>query len=149
MFGFCFFQDLQAFISRMYEGRRVDVRPFGYAFDFADIGAAGSATATQKIIGNADFICCSMSFAAGDLFEDLAKSTIQIEDSGSQEKFFNQAVPITQVCSGVVGSEFYRGLAVPRRISGNSTVLVTVTADAALSTPQLYMDGVHVFVYGD
>jgi len=149
MFAIYEFQQLQSLLSDIYGGRRIDVRPFGYAFDFDTLVSPNSAIATQKIIGNADFIVCSCAFATAGV-EDIGTSTLMIEDSGSQEKFFNQAVPIDQFATCVAASQA-RGLTFPRRVAGNSTLTATLTAASGvtLTIPQLYLDGVHVFVYGN
>lgn len=146
MFGVYEFQHLQSLLSDIYRGRRIDVRPFGYVFDFATVADNGIVVATQKIIGNADFIACSASFSAVETFVGFA-TTMQIEDSGSQERFFNQPVAIGMFASS--GSDQQRGITYPRRVAGNSTLTATLTASEALTTPQLYLDGVHVFVYGN
>ncbi len=147
MFGAYDFQHLQVLLSDIYADRRIDVRPFGYVFDFASLNSTEIGVATQKIIGNADFVVCSVAF--GTLAtESPLSSTIQIEDSGSQEKFFNQSTPIFNFAS-CSNNGAWRGLTFPRRVAGNSTLTATLTAAATLTSPQLYLDGVHVFVYGN
>lgn len=147
MFGIYEFQQLQSLLADIYAGRRIDVRPFGYVFDFDTVADNGTVVATQKIIGNADFIVCSMSLGTrAETF--IGNSTIlQIEDSGSQERFFNQATPVNIFAS--TGSEQARGITFPRRVAGNSTLTATLTVSEPLTNPQLYLDGVHVFVYGN
>lgn len=148
MFGMYEFQQLQSLLADIYAGRRIDVRPFGYVFDFDTITAADIAVATQKIIGNADFIVCSAAFSTRDHSESVGVSLMQIEDSGSQERFFNQATPIFQFATASP-DQSPRGLTFPRRVAGNSTLTATLTAAVpTLTSAQLYLDGVHVFVYG-
>jgi hypothetical protein len=151
MFGIYSFQDLQSLLSDIYGGRRIDVRPFGYTFDFSAVVDNGIAVATQKIIGNADFIVCSASFSVRNSAENVGDSTMQIEDSGSQERFFNQSTPIQQFATTMNGAGVLaaRGLTFPRRVAGNSTLTATLTAGGTITNPQLYLDGVHVYVYGD
>ena len=150
MFGIYEFQQLQSLLADIYAGRRIDVRPFGYVFDFGTTANGNSSVAVQKIIGNADFIVCSMAFATAALLEPIGTSTIQIEDSGSQERFFNAPTPISFFASQSY-DVIARGVTFPRRVAGNSTLTATLTvgSTAALTTPQLYLDGVHVFVYGN
>jgi len=152
MIGIYEFQQLQSLLADIYAGRRIDVRPFGYVFDFDTVTNTNSVSAVQKIIGNADFIVCSCGFAARDPVVLPGVSSMQIEDSGSQERFFNQPTPIVQFATSA--NDYYveavRGLTFPRRVAGNSTLTATLTAAVAtLTNPQLYLDGVHVFVYGN
>lgn len=151
MFGYYPFESLQSLLADLYAGRRIDVRPFGYTFDFAAVADGTIAITSQKIIGNADFFVCSASFAVRLSTENVGDAVMQIEDSGSNEKFFNQATPIQQFCTTMngAGDLAVRGLTFPRRVAANSTLTATLTGGSAITNPQLYLDGVHVYVYSN
>lgn len=143
------FLQLQSLIAEMYRGRRVDVRPFGYVFDFDIIADGTEGVSTNKIIGNADFIVCSMSASNQDGLSDGSGRTLQIIDSGSEERFFDTPAPLLLVCSGPYNE---RGLSYPRRVAGNSLLTATIAVPAttgAMPVTQLYLNGVNVYVYSN
>lgn len=146
------FLQLQTLIAEIYQGRRVDIRPFAYVFDFPTIPVGTEAVATNKIIGNADFLVCSMAASSTGGFTAAPGCLLQILDNGTQENFFDSPVPIDQVAMIKTGelTNSYRGLSYPRKVAGNSLLTATIAVQAngtELTTPQLYLDGVSVYVY--
>ena len=145
-----FFTEIESVIAQYFEGRPCRVVPFAYPFEFATLAASGSGLAIQRVQSNANFLLMSVeSMVSAGSFNDI---TIQITDTGSQEKFFETPVPVTSNC-GTVDSQAglnTHNLAFPRLIAGNSTIQVDLAAGAAgaATTPAILLVGVHVYVYG-
>lgn len=114
------FADLQRIIGFMYAGRRVDIQAFDFPFSTIACAAAASSTQTLQLLANADFLLTSIVSLGA-----VTDSKIQIVDSASNERFFDDAVP--SACVVDDGGTNYRALAWPRLLSGNATLQFTIT----------------------
>lgn len=154
--------ELQGFIARLYAGKRVQCKPFAYPVALqSTILAAGNSIQTQlRMLANADFICTDLMLSNSDTTQsNFISFTLQIEDSASQERWWNNAPiasTVTQNASTGNGSganPFLPGPSrgVPRQVVSNTTLTLTwtnasnsaVTINAALT-----LVGVNVFPLG-
>jgi hypothetical protein len=151
MLGSYDFLQLQNLLALEYQGRRLDIRPFQYVFDFAAVADGTSAVATAKIVGNADFWVCGIAANSLSEAQSVLNASLQIEDSGSQERFFDEPSLIGQVAysDDTVTACLARGVPYPRKVAGNSTLTATLAGRSAITSPQVMLDGVHVYVYGN
>ena len=144
MFNTYSFRELADFASYLFNGARVSITPFGYPVTFTDVAAAATQTQVLRLLANSNFLLTSISGVqtTAALFH---AATIQIVDSGSNEKFFDAAVPLDVLW----GTNGVRALTFPRYISGNASLSVTLTNNSAGSytAPQIYLEGVLCEVY--
>ena len=140
------FTELEAYVSRVWQGQRCILKPYFFNADFAGFLASGSETQTIKINSNADFLIVEMRASAKNETQIYANCNLQITDGATLEQFFSAPVPMVDVCT-LIGS-FKQGMAIPRRVAGNS--LLSITASDFTGTEntdafQLSLVGVLVF----
>jgi hypothetical protein len=141
------FTDIEAIVAQMYAGQRCALKPYFYAVDFVAFTSGSSQTGTLKLNANTDFLLTELRWGTTQVAEDTNEATIQIVDSGSNERFFDNPVLLGGICT--TGNK-PRALAVPRRISGNATLTIAITNGVGSDTMpagQLVFCGVNVYVY--
>lgn len=144
------FSEIEAFVARLWAGRRVSIQPFAYRFD-VDFDVAAGSTDTQRIAANAAFVLTDIAVynsAGGDVDE----STIQLEDSSTNERFFDSPALVRSICSVYQDSNspvFVLGsLPYPRLIQANSNTILTFYGSAsAVGAGVVVLNGVSVYEY--
>ena len=146
--------ELEAFISRFYEGRRVLITPFAYTAFFA--GVAQNITQTQviNIAANADFVMLGMRHrgwlaAAGQTVSTKSApiGRILLIDSGSNEQFTNNPVQLDNYSTN---DGKILDLPYPRVISGRTTITAQYTNNSPAAETQnveVMLSGVQVRAY--
>ena len=126
--------DLEAYISRFYQGRPLLITPYAYSLTFTPSQLSAGATVSQiiNIAANADFVAIAANYRSyattatnqTNATEDQPFVRVLITDSGSNEQFTNSAVDITNYATG---QNFMQSLPYPRIVSGRSTLTVQMT----------------------
>lgn len=141
------FTEVEKIAADIYGGRRLRLKPFSVVFEFPAMVASTPYQVMQKIPSNADFLAFEYRWASYDSDANglLESTLLQIEDSGSNERFFDTPCPIVSCCnlSGTNPSD----LGYPRRVAGNSTLTATVTTGLIVfpNFSQLVLNGVLVY----
>lgn len=148
------YSELQAYAAQWYQGRALNLIPYGYNLTFLSLAAAGTASQTLSIAANADFILTGIHHrsnvaAAGQTVQTKTAPLIRmlITDSGSNEQFTNSAVDLENYSS----NDFMINLDYPRIVSGRSTLTVQLTNYDAAQTynTDIFFRGVLVRAYGN
>lgn len=151
--------DVQQFCARFYANSQILVTPYSYTTSFGNIAPGVTATNFLVVLSNGDFVCMGMSHQMFDLVSSdpgvlhdgkgAPPYRIQIEDSGSNEKFFNDFIAMENVSSN--GIEF-RPFAYPRFIAGQTNLKIEVENYSTLTTIwdefDVTLNGVLVRVFG-
>lgn len=143
--------DLQAYAGRFYGGAPILITPFAYTATFGTIANAETGLATVNIASNGDFICTELSYNVILNEADVANTQInlfklQIEDTGSNEKFFNQPVMLDNICNNSWGIQSF---AFPRFISGKTALQIALTnVSGEFNQAQSLSDGINVVLAG-
>jgi hypothetical protein len=126
--------DLEAYISRFYQGRPLLITPYGYNLTFTPAQLSAGATVSQviNVAANADFVAINAAYRSfattattqTNATDDLPFVRCLITDSGSNEQFTNSAVDISNYGTG---HNFMMPLPYPRIVSGRSTLTVQMT----------------------
>lgn len=129
------YSDLQTFVATMYRGKPFFMRPFAYPVEFLSLAAAATATQFVTIQANADFVVTEI--AAVAFTSDYSGSfsmvgSMLITDTGSNEKWTNDFVPVVAYARNMLLSEPHY-LAFPRFVQGNTQLQIEFTN--ANSTP--------------
>lgn len=143
--------DVEAFISRFYNGARLLITPYGYGVTFAALAQNASASRVINIAANADFVLLGFRHRAQiGAAQNVSTKTapfvrMLISDSGSNEQFTNTAVDLENYSSN---GGYVQPLPYPRILSGRSTTTVQVTNYAptaeTYTTLDIYLSGVLV-----
>lgn len=143
------FLEIDRIVAEMYPGKRVSIEPYSYGFDIAATVAATEAFAELTINSNVDFLWIDT--VAGDLTQGVNSTAdvFNIRDQGSGAYFFNRSIALLGFVEECSSPQFAlnSGVPMPRKISGNSTLQLSVTATAPLENFQFILKGVHVYVY--
>lgn len=140
--------ELEAFISRFYEGRRLLITPYGYPVSFAAVAQNATQTQTINIAANADFVFLGLRHrmwlaAAGQTVS--SKNTpigrLLLIDSGSNEQFTQAPVQLDNYSTN---DAKVVELPYPRVLSGRTTV----TAQYTNNSPAAESQNIEVFLYG-
>jgi len=148
MFQTYSFRQLEALIAERYRGRRCTVRAFGYPISLGDIAVSTTVETFQKTNNNVDFLMTGI-YASDTAKVNLSTCLMQIVDTGSNRRLFDDPVPVNAVATGPAG--FTRSLPYPWLIPGNSNLQITVenlSGSATYSGAELYLEGVSIYVYG-
>jgi hypothetical protein len=151
--------DIQQFCARFYSNSQILVTPYNYTTTFGNVAPGLPATNFLVVLSNGDFVCLGLSHQMFDLSVVAPSSLgigkgappyrVQIEDSGSNEKFFNDFVALENVSSNGVES---RPFDYPRFIAGQTNLKIEVenfsTAVVDWDGFDLTLHGVLVRVFG-
>lgn len=146
--------ELEAFISRFYEGRRVLITPYGYSATFAAVTQNATQTQNINIAANADFIFIGMRHrmwlaAAGQTVstKNTPIGRVLLIDSGSNEQFTQQAVQLDNFSTN---DAKVIELPYPRILAGRTTLTVQYTNNSPAAESQnieIFLNGVQVRAY--
>lgn len=146
--------ELEAFISRFYEGRRVLITPYGYSATFAAVTQNATQTQNINIAANADFIFIGMRHrmwlaAAGQTVstKNTPIGRVLLIDSGSNEQFTQQAVQLDNFSTN---DAKVLELPYPRILAGRTTLTVQYTNNSPAAESQnieIFLNGVQVRAY--
>lgn len=148
MFQTYSFRQLEALIAERYRGRRCTVRAFGYPISLGDIAVSTTVETFQKTNNNVDFLMTGI-YASDTAKLVLNRCLLQIVDTGSNRRLFDDPVPVNAVATGPAG--FTRSLPYPWLIPGNSNLQITLQNlhdEQAYAGVEIYLEGVSVYVYG-
>lgn len=146
-------QEIEAFATRFYPDKALQIVPYGYTVTFTAMTAALSATQQLAIAANADFMLLGIRYRAhsGALQTVSSKSAafgrVLITDSGSNEQFTNAAVDLENYATNGVGE---KRLSYPRMIAGRSSLSIQLTMYAPAAETialDLFFDGVLIRAY--
>lgn len=149
------FLEIQRVVARLWPAVQTTLEPFVHPIPLNGLTNLQSVTTAYKILSNCDFlltnIAVSSLIAPSFVTSEVSQQAIlQIVDSGSQEKFFWNPVPIINVAD-VDGYGVSNLLAHPRRIAGNSTLTVTLEnpalPDEEVANYEVALHGVNVYAY--
>lgn len=121
--------DLQAYASRFYGGAPLLLVPFAYTATFGVIADTATAQTIVNIASNGDFIATELSYIETSTEGSIAATPtqlmkLQIEDTGSNEKFFNSPVMLDNICNNSWGNQAF---AFPRFVSGKTALQFNLT----------------------
>lgn len=146
--------ELEAFISRFYEGRRVLITPYGYSATFAAVTQNATQTQNINIAANADFIFIGMRHrmwlaAAGQTVstKNAPIGRVLLIDSGSNEQFTQQPVQLDNFSTN---DAKVLELPYPRILAGRTTLTVQYTNNSPAAESQnveIFLNGVQVRAY--
>lgn len=146
--------ELEAFISRFYEGRRVLITPYGYSATFAAVTQNATQTQNINIAANADFIFIGMRHrmwlaAAGQTVstKNTPIGRVLLIDSGSNEQFTQQPVQLDNFSTN---DAKVLELPYPRILAGRTTLTVQYTNNSPAAESQnveIFLNGVQVRAY--
>lgn len=120
--------DLRAYCGLFYGGANVFISPYSYTASFDSIDAGVTQQRIINVAANGDFVLTGLAYAlnpVGTAVEDTraAMLKLQIEDTGSNEKFFNDECATENVCNNDWADS---ALGFPRFISGKTSLRVTL-----------------------
>lgn len=146
--------ELEAFISRFYEGRKVLITPYAYPLQFTAVTQNATQTLTINIAANADFVMIGLRHrmwlaAAGQTVstKNTPIGRLLLIDSGSNEQFTQAPVQLdnySQNDAKVVDLPY------PRVISGRTTLTAQYTNNSPAAESQnveVMLNGVQVRAY--
>lgn len=146
--------ELESFISRFYEGRRVLITPYGYSATFAAVAQNATQTQNINIAANADFIFIGMRHrmwlaAAGQTVstKNTPIGRVLLIDSGSNEQFTQQPVQLDNFSTN---DAKVLELPYPRILAGRTTLTVQYTNNSPAAESQnieIFLNGVQVRAY--
>lgn len=146
--------ELEAFISRFYEGRRVLITPYGYSATFAAVTQNTTQTQNINIAANADFIFIGVRHrmwlaAAGQTVstKNTPIGRLLLIDSGSNEQFTQQPVQLDNYSTN---DAKVVELSYPRILAGRTTLTVQYTNNSPAAESQnieIFLNGVQVRAY--
>lgn len=131
--------------------------PKRYALIFSSLANGTTQTGQIQISANGDFFMTRITFAANNTNAAQTASTLivpelrlQIQDSGTDELFANQATDISSMASLSAFPNKDEDEPYPRIISGRSTLTLTLTNAEAANTynVEVVLAGVLVKTYG-
>ena len=147
--------DLEAFLSRFYNGRDLFISPYGYNTTFLALAQNTTQTNTKTISGNADFCLLNINFRAqigaaqnaGNVTAPFVR--MLISDSASGEQFTDTPVDLMNYATGYAYTD---PLPYPRIIAGRSALNIQVTnfspgAGETYTTLDIFLEGVQVRAY--
>jgi hypothetical protein len=143
--------DLQAYASRFYGGAPILLTPFAYTATFGSIADTVTDQVIINVASNADFIFTELAYNVilnepGVADTQVLLVKLQIEDTGSNEKFFNDPVMLDNCCNNAWGPQAF---AFPRFVSGKTALKVNATNVSGLfNVGQTYSDGFDVVLTG-
>lgn len=133
------FIEVAQFVSDLYAGRRVQMKPYYYPIATTSVPASSSLPFTQKINGNCDFVLIDIITNISDVSDVF----LQITDSATQETLFNTPVDAGNVLNKSIG--------VFKRLAANSNQVLTISnqnAATAYGAGYIVLCGVNVFPMG-
>ena len=152
------FLELARQATTLFPGRRIAVEPYSYTLTFPGRVGSGDVQASKTLKSNCNFLAASGSFAAftnaGVPVSSLEDTFIQIQNEGSNERFFADPVPVLHAFSGVYGvvaEPSAQLFAIPKLIHGNATLAAVLNwstvAGLTLGGAQLALHGVNIYDY--
>lgn len=146
--------EIEAFVSRFYEGRRVLITPYGYSATFTAVTQNATQTQNINIAANADFILIGLRHrmwlaAAGQTVstKNTPIGRVLLIDSGSNEQFTQQP---TQLDNYSTNDAKIVELPYPRILAGRTTLTVQYTNSSPAAESQnieIFLNGVQVRAY--
>lgn len=138
------FVDLESWIARVYQGKRVLIKPWFINTEYS-LATNTEATNTVKVNSNADFVITdARAITTGTFVPPELK--VQIVDNGSLERFFSDKVPLLSVFSNNTKNGAPGCWQNYRRVNGNSSLNITLDNRSA-NTLRVFLSLVGVLVY--
>lgn len=145
---------IEAFVARFYEGKRVLITPFGYPVSFAAVTQNQTQTQVVNIAANADFVLLGFRHrmwlaAAGQTVstKNTPIGRLLVTESGSNEQLTQAPVQLDNYSTN---DAKVIDLPYPRILAGRTTVTLQYTNASPAAESQnieVFMQGVQVRVY--
>jgi hypothetical protein len=146
--------ELEAFISRFYEGRKVLITPYVYPVFFAGVTQNATQTQTINIVANADFVLIGVRHRAWLAAAGQTVSTksapigrLLLIDSGSNEQYTQAPVQLDNYSTN---DSKILDLPYPRVIAGRTTLTAQYNNNSPAAETQnveVALTGVQVRAY--
>ncbi len=148
--------EIEAFVARFYQGKRVLITPYGYPISFSSVAQNATSTQTINIAANADFILIGLRhrawLAAAGLTvssKPAATARLLLIDSGSNEQYTQTSVQLDNYSTN---DAKVLNLCYPRVITGRTTITAQLTNNAPAAETinvEVLLDGVQVRAYSN
>lgn len=128
------FRDIEAFVSRFYNGSKLSLTPYNYTLTFSNLTAGATALQTLNFQANADFVMLGISYFTnlhstphGLTYSSMPIPLVRalLTDSGSSQPMMNSATNLNSLAEQGAFSE--KSPYYPRFLSGRSSLQVQLT----------------------